>query len=158
LGGWIAESLGRNDEAIEKYRSHLKIHPADQVARRRLVNILARSQRWDEALTEAHLVSGADPSDTDALEGEIELSIRAGKTAAARSAAERMQPAPQEDPARVGRLAALFVRNDAESDGIAMADAWAKRHPQAARGPLLGARVRAIAKRYNDAIPLARQA
>lgn len=158
LQGWVDEGLGKNAEAIDMYRRHLEAHPDDQVTRRRLVNLLSRARRWEEAYTESRRVSHDDPGDWDALQVEMDLALKARRGSDARPVIERMRQLAENDPDRAGRLAGVLIRNGDKSGGIRAADGWAAHHPRDPRGPLLAARVRALAGEREAALPFARRA
>ncbi len=158
LQGWIAESLGRDDEAIERYQSHLETHPNDQTTRRRLVNLLARQKRWALALPEAQRVTRADPNDWETLAVEAEIAIRAGKTAEAKSAIDRLERQAEHDVDLAGGVCSLLIRCKRVPDAIQFADGWASRHLRDPDGPLLAARARAVAGQREAALPFARAA
>ena len=158
LQGWVAESLGRADEAIARYGHHIMVHPDDQVARRRLVNLLAGERRWKEALPEARRVSRSSPEDWDILIVEAEITLRAGKASEARPAILRLQKLAESDIDRVGALCGLWIRCGQAPEAIRGADEWASRHVFDPDAPLLLARVRAVAGRREEALPFARTA
>ncbi len=158
LQGWVDEGLGKNDEAIQMYEHHLELHPEDQVTRRRLVNLLARAHRWSEAYAQSRLVSKLDASDWDALQVQADLALKAHHAAEAKPVLDRMRLLAQNDPDLVGRLAGVLVRNGDKAGGLREADGWAAEHPLDARGPLLAARVRALAGDPEGALPFARKA
>jgi tetratricopeptide (TPR) repeat protein len=156
LQGWVAEGLGRDDEAIERYRGHLEVNPDDQTTRRRLVNLLARHQRWAEAWPESRRVTRSDPNDWETLIVEAEIALKAGRDA--RPALERLEKLSAGDVERTGGLCAMLIHNKRAPEAIRIADAWASRHPGDADGPLLAARVRGVAGQREQALPFARQA
>jgi tetratricopeptide (TPR) repeat protein len=158
LQGWIAESLGRDDEAITCYRHHLELHADDQVTRRRLVNLLARLRRWAEAWPEARRVSQADPGDWETLLVEGEIAVRARKTGEARPALDRLEQLADGDIDRAGQLCGMWIRSARPGDAIAYADRWASRHRSDPRAPLLSARVRSVVGRRAEALPFAQVA
>ena len=158
LQGWIAESLGRDDEAIDRYRHHLMVHADDQTTRRRLVNLLARRQRWAEAWTESRRVSRAAPEDWETLEVEAELALRSGHANEARPLLARLATLAEPDVDHVGRLCALLIRNDRTPEAIRLADGWGTRHAGDSDAPMLSARVRGVAGQREAALPFARRA
>ena len=158
LQGWIAESLGRDDEAIGLYQHHLGVHAEDQTTRRRLVNLLARQGRWAQALPEAQRVSRADADDWETLAVEAEVAIRAGKQAESHAAITRLERQAENDINRAGGLCSMLIRSKRAPDAIRYADGWALRHPNDPGGPLLSARSRAVAGQPEAAIPYARAA
>jgi tetratricopeptide (TPR) repeat protein len=146
LQGLIQEGLGRDSQAIELYRRHLKIHGGDQVTRRRLVNLLARSQRYAEAYTEARAAAAGRPDDDQAKEVEADLAFRAKRTAEAIKLTDRMRARAGDDPDRRARSALALTRR------------WEAAHPGDLRGALLTARTLAVAGRTDSAIAKARMA
>ena len=158
LQGFVDEHLGRPDSAIVLYRSHLTLHRNDQLTRQRLVGLLARQHRWDEALSEAHVVAHALPGDWEALAVVAELALAAGRAGEARPALSALEGMAEPDPDRIGRLAAMLVRNQRKRDGIRLAETWASRHASDPRGSLLVARINALAGEREAAVPYARRA
>jgi tetratricopeptide (TPR) repeat protein len=158
LQGWVAESLGRADEAIDRYRHHLELHPDDQVTRRRLVNLLARQRRWAEAWPEARRVSHSAPDDWETMLVEAEVAIRAGKASDARPTLQRLEKLAEGDIDRASGLCGLWIRCGQASEAITYADGWASHHAGDPDAPLLSARVRAVAGRREEALPFARAA
>lgn len=158
LQGWIAESLGRDDEAVGRYQSHLVSHPNDQTTRRRLVNLLARQKRWALALPEAQRVTRADPSDWETLAVEAEIAIRADKMSEAQSAIGRLERQAEHDVDLAGGVCSLLIRCKRVAEALRFADGWASRHPRDPDGPLLSARTRAVAGQREAALPFARAA
>lgn len=144
LQGWVAEGLGRGDEAIGHYREHLDLHEDDLVTRRRLVHLLARARRWDEALAEARSVVARAPDDADALEEAAELAFRAGRPEEAARLIARLEALAPADLPALARRVELLARNGRHEEGARQARAWAAQHPRDYRGPLLAGRALAI--------------
>jgi len=158
LQGWVAESLGRNDEAITMYRHHLEAHPDDQATLRRLVNVLARAGHWKEAWPEAKRIEQESPADFDALMVGTEIAMHAGEAAEAKTGLLRLAAAAEGDADRATVLTAMLVRVQRPDDAVSFADGWASRHAGTADAPLLSARVRAVLGRREEALPFARGA
>ena len=158
LGGWIEEGLGRDDEAIDDYGRHLKLHPDDVVTRQRRVALLAERERWAEAYGEAQLVAKAEPRDAEALGTAADLGFRAGKPAEAREtlrALERLEPS---DPENAGRAIVVLSNHKRAAEGVGIARTWSHAHPGDWRGPLLEARALALADSTDAALARARDA
>lgn len=83
---WVQDELGHSETAVEAYQEHLRLFPADAVARRRLVNALVRLERPAEAEPHAVLLyEQAHGVDEARVLAGIYLHI--GDTAAARDLA-----------------------------------------------------------------------
>ncbi|TMQ71833.1 MAG: tetratricopeptide repeat protein, partial [Candidatus Eisenbacteria bacterium] len=126
MEGWIREGQGRRPEAIELFRRHLKIHPDDKVTRRRLVKLLAREKRWDEAYREAEQVSRGQPEDFVALEVEADLAFRAKRTADGERLVRLLREQSGRDEERMLRVLGLLARNGRAKQGVTLAEAWGK--------------------------------
>jgi tetratricopeptide (TPR) repeat protein len=157
LRGWIRESTGRADEAIELYRRHLEIHSSDQVTRQRLVVLLMRGRRQAEAYREAQALVGARPDDPDALQLEAESAFASGSPIAGERALARMRGLAPGDPELVLRSLAVLSRHQRGKDAMKVADAWARSRPDDPRGLSLAARARALAGEYDSAAVYARR-
>jgi tetratricopeptide (TPR) repeat protein len=145
LQGWIAEGLGRPDEAIQDYRQHLDIHREDQTTRRRLVLILAQRKRYKEALDEAHALAAARPGDLEARELEAELSFEAGETAQGMQLLDQMS---KDFPNSLDALSArvgVLARHGRGHVAVTEADRWLAAHPDDVRARLMAARARELA-------------
>src|SRR5262245_46875385 len=79
MQGFVAQSLGRNQEAIDAYRDHLSVHSDDLAGRRQLMLVLAREKRWSEALVEARALSTAQPDDLELVRWHADMAFEAGK-------------------------------------------------------------------------------
>jgi tetratricopeptide (TPR) repeat protein len=158
LHGWIEESLDRPQVAIESYRKHLDIHPTDQATRRRLVHLLGMDQRWREAYGEARKVAAADPDDVEALEVQADLALKAGRPAEGRATVVQLIQKAGDNATAVGRASSILIRGDRAGEGIRLADEWARPRASSAEAVLLQARVRALARRLDDAVPFAERA
>jgi Flp pilus assembly protein TadD len=158
LRGWIAEGQGRDSLAIESYKLHLAAHDSDQMTRRRLVTLLARQQRFQEAYREARRVAQSSPNDDDALLVEAELAFSSGVPQAGRDLLARLERDHPDDPQMHGRMVALLVRAGKTKDGVALATRWAGAHPGDYRGEMLEARALLLAKQYPGALDHARAA
>ncbi len=158
LRGWIDESLGRTDQAIELYRQHLRIHGADQVTRRRLIRLLVQAGRHEEAYREARVVSRARPDDPEVLEIEADLALRTGRAGEGRRVLDLMRRHAPDDPAVLERVVSLLARHQREQEAATIAGAWARAHPSELRGAFLEARAQALASRLPLALAAARRA
>jgi len=157
MEGWIREGQGRRREAIDLFRRHLEIHAADQVTRRRLVQLLAREKRWDEAYREAERVSNAQPDDFVALEVETDLAFRAQRAADGERLVRKLRERAGADEDLVVRVLGLLARNGRAREGVALADDWSK-HARAPHGDDVAAQALALAGDKNRAIARARRA
>ena len=59
------EDEGRHVEALDKYRTVLRIEPLNAVARRNLALVLCRLGRWDEGIDELEAILRDNPDDAD---------------------------------------------------------------------------------------------
>lgn len=144
LSGWILESLDRPEEAIDRYREHLRIHASDITTRQRLLLVLADEGRYEEAWKEALIVSGEKPGDLDALEIQAHVGFRAGHEAEAFETLAILERQGMDEPEVYGRVVTVLARNGREDDARAKFERWMIRHPQDYRGPLAAARVAAV--------------
>jgi tetratricopeptide (TPR) repeat protein len=158
LAGWIQESLGHAEQAMQLYRHHLEVHPGDQAARRRLVSLLVDASRFAEAYEEAQLVGRANPDDPDAIVVEADLALRLGHAARAGELLDRLLEANPDDPARLARVAGILGRRGRGRDAVARAQDWAGRHPADYRGQLLVAQARSESGDADGAAAAARRA
>ncbi|MBI1799382.1 MAG: tetratricopeptide repeat protein [Candidatus Eisenbacteria bacterium] len=158
LGGWIAESTGRDSVAIERYRRHLAAHDADQTTRRRLVTLLARQRRFDEAYREARRVSRSREGDADALLVEAELAFQSGASKAGQGILDRLVREHPGDAELHGRLIGLLARQERNRESQALAEHWAAAHPGDFRGAMLRARAAMLAADGTLALEQARAA
>jgi tetratricopeptide (TPR) repeat protein len=142
LQGWIAEGLGRPDEAIQDYRQHLDVHHEDQSTRRRLILLLAQRKRYKEALDEAHTLAAARPGDLEARELEAELSFEAGEAAQGMHLLDQMRnDFPNSLDALSARIGVL-ARHGRGKVAVTEADRWLAEHPDDVRARLMAARAR----------------
>jgi tetratricopeptide (TPR) repeat protein len=83
--GFVAERLGRNDEAVKDYRTHLHAYPNDDKARRRLVQALLKTDDYASAATEATSLVEQSPDDFEAsrLLASLDLTLKKNDDAAA---------------------------------------------------------------------------
>lgn len=157
MQGWIREGQGRAQEAIDLYRRHLDIHESDPATRRRLVQLLAREKRWDEAYREAARVNQEQPDDFMALEVLTDLAYRAKRGSDAKRLTTRLRERAGRDEDRLLRVIGLLARNGKGDEGVAIADEWARSAP-APNGDQLAAQARALAGDTRGAIARARAA
>lgn len=158
LGGWIEEGLGHDDEAIDDYGRHLKLHPDDNTTRQRRVALLAERERWAEAYREAQVVSKFDPRDAEALGTAADLAFRAGKPAEGREMLKTLERLDSSDPDNAGRAILVLANHKRAAEGVAVARGWTDAHPGDWRGALLEARALALADSTDSAIARARDA
>ncbi len=157
MQGWIREGQGRGREAIELYRRHLEIHASDPATRRRLVQLLAREKRWDEAYREAVRVNQDQPDDFVALEVLTDLAYRSKRPTEAKRLTSRLRERAGRDEDRVLRVIGMLARNSKGGEGVALADEWALLAP-VPLGDQLAAQARALAGDHRGAIVRARLA
>jgi tetratricopeptide (TPR) repeat protein len=158
LGGWIEEGLGHDDQAIDDYAHHLKLHPDDTVTRQRRVALLAERERWAEAYREEQVVAKAEPGDAEALGTAADLAFRAGKPAEGREYLHSLEHLDSSDPENAGRAILVLANHKHAAEGVAIARSWTGAHPSDWRGPLLEARALALADSTDAAIARARDA
>lgn len=158
LDGWIHESTGKPAEAIVLYRRHLKLHDADLVTRRRLVNLLIAQRRHQEAYAEARIVSRARPQDPEALEIEADLALWTRRPAEAARLLERLRKISPEEPEGTARAIAVLHRHKRTREANELAGSWAAEHPGDYRGPMLVARAHVITGTPEAGIAPARKA
>jgi tetratricopeptide (TPR) repeat protein len=158
LRGWIRESTGRREEAIGLYRHHLELHPDDQVTRSRLVDLLAREQRYAEAYEEARHITRARPGDLDVLQAEADLAFKSGHARDGAQALDRLRGVAPDDPATTARALAVLGQNGHGRDAVAIAESWARARPGNYRGDMLLAQALAMDHQIDAAIEHARRA
>jgi tetratricopeptide (TPR) repeat protein len=157
LDGWVHEGQGRNQQAIASYREHLEGFDSDQITRRRLVQLLARERRFEEAYQEAGIVSRGSPGDFLALEVEADLAFRAKHANQGEQIVLEMLAQSGSDPDRAFRATAMLVRNDRKKRGISLADTWAT-SAQPPNGEMLSSRIRGFAEDPRGAMTYAQRA
>lgn len=158
LSGWILESLGRPDEAIARYEEHLEVHSSDLTTRERLMHVLAREGRYDEAWEQALIVSGEKPGDLDALEMQAHIGFRSGHEAEALETIGIMERHGMDTPEVYGRVVTVLARNGRSSEVRQQFERWKIRNPHDYRGPLAAAAVAAGRREPELAIGFARDA
>jgi len=158
LHGWIAENLGRNDQARELYTQHLKIHKDDQATRRRLVLLLLRDDRPADAAREARIIGKAYPDDLDAALLEAEASFQAGQKKEAMQALDRLRKRHPGDFQALSIRVELLARHGHAKEASREAEAWVAEHPDELRGLLLAARARDLGGDVEPALAHLRRA
>jgi len=158
LEGWIEEGLGNGPRAISLYQEHLKLHPRDDATRRRLVGLLSDAGRYSESYREAQIVSGMRSRDPDALAIEADLAFKAGQSADAGRALERLKSLGPDDPENVRQRVEVLARNKRGRDAIQLAESWSTAHPGDVRGTMLVARARFLAGDRQAGLAEARRA
>jgi tetratricopeptide (TPR) repeat protein len=154
LQGFVKEGQGRAGDAITLYRRHLEIHPSDLATRRRLVTLLAREKRWEEAYREAIRVrQAARPGDWDALETEADLAFRAKHPEDAKRAVAELQRAAAGDRDRNLRVIALLARHGRKTEAMNLATVASRGAPD-----MYVAQARAVAGDLPGAIDRAHRA
>ena len=158
LEGWIQEGLGHAEEAMQRYREHLEVHPGDQVTRRRLVNLLVDVGRLAEAYQEAGVVRRAQPDDPEAVGVEADLALRLDHLARGDELLDRLVQADAGDPGRVARAAGILAHRGRGREAVARAEDWATKHAADYRGPLLMAQTLSETGDTTGAVAAARRA
>jgi len=76
--GFVAERLGRNDEAVKDYQQHLHAYPNDDRTRRRLVQALLKTEDYTGAAREATALVEQSPDDFEAarLLASLDLTLK----------------------------------------------------------------------------------
>ncbi len=158
LQGWIEEGLGEPDKAIDLYREHLKVHANDDVARRRLANLLVGARRYPEAYREAQTLGRSHPDDSDVSELEADLAFKLGRGSEGEQALTRLGSLAPDDPENLGLRIEVLARNKRGAQAVGLARAWSERHDRDFRGPMLSARAHQIAGEKEAALADARRA
>ena len=141
LQGWVAESLGRTEDAIAAYRAHLEAHPSDLTTRGRLLGVLMREERWREAHVQARAVVDAQPGEPEALEVLADVAFRAGRESEARDALGLLERIDPDAPAILGRIVAVYARNGRTREANVALEKWTLAHPGDFRGALAAAQL-----------------
>ncbi len=158
LRAWVHENLGRLESSIADYRQHLQVHVQDDPTRRRVVMLLARSGRMEEALSAAREVAEASPLDPEALVVLADLAYAKGRTRDGADALRRMRGTAPDDPRLVARSIGVLARHQRRREGIELADAWVRRQKAEPDALLLAARAHAALGDAAGAATLARRA
>jgi tetratricopeptide (TPR) repeat protein len=141
LKGWVAESLGRPEDAIASYRAHLEAHGSDLTTRGRLLGVLVREERWREALEQARLVVEAQPGEPEALEVLADVGFRAGRESEAREALALLERLDPDSPGALGRIVTVYARNGRGREANVALEKWNLAHPSDFRGALAAAQL-----------------
>ncbi|MEK7329941.1 MAG: tetratricopeptide repeat protein [Candidatus Eisenbacteria bacterium] len=158
LQGWVQENLGHPQRAMDLYQEHLKIHPDDQVTRRRAVNLLAREKRFDEAWREVRVIARARPDDRETGEVEADLAFSAGRAAAGAQALQRLRRRWPDDPEVLAISVGVLARHDRAGQAVAEAEAWTAKRPDDFRAHLVAARARTLNREPDAALVHLRRA
>jgi tetratricopeptide (TPR) repeat protein len=151
LQGLIHENLGRTDQALSLYREHLASHPNDVATRRRAVNLLARSKRYEEALKEARLLVQTSPDDRENSEIEADLAYSAGRNAEGDRIVKRMRAQWPNDPDAYSATISLLASHGRSAQAVADAEKWVAAKPGDYRRHLVAARARTLNKQPAEA-------
>jgi tetratricopeptide (TPR) repeat protein len=141
LQGWVAESLGRPEDAIASYRTHLEAHGSDLTTRGRLLGVLMREERWREAYEQARFVAGAQPGDPEALEVLADVAFRSGREREAREALALLERLDPDAPGALGRIVTVYARNGHGREANVALEKWNLTHPNDFRGALAAAQL-----------------
>ena len=152
LQGWIAEGLGRYDAADKGYRQHLQIHRDDEGTRRRLAVLLARQNRFREALAEVRTLARAKPKDLEVRHLEADLSFQAGATSEGMKRLEEMRKDFPGDPEALSARLSLLARHGREKQAVKEAERWLADRPGDLRARMLAARTREMTGDLTGAI------
>ena len=152
LQGWIEENLGRSERAVDLYRQHLRVHPDDQEARRREVQLLGRAKRFDEAWRESRILTQARPDDPANSELEADLAFAAGRPGDGAQVLRRMRHQWPDDPNVIAASVAVLARHGRAGQGVAEAEAWAGQRSDDYRSHLVAARARTLNRQPREAL------
>jgi len=144
LRGWVAENLGRVEQARSEFRQHLDIHPGDQGTRRRLIYLLARTKHFREAAVEARVLADSRPDDLEARRMQAELHFEAGETSQGVRVLDRLKRERPNDPDVVSIRVGLQARHGRGRSAVQEAEQWLKQNPGELRAQLLAARAREL--------------
>ena len=158
LEGWVKENLGELREAIELYRHHLEVHTDDVGTRRRLLGLLLRSDRLDEAYAESKHVTQADPNDPESLQLEADLALRTKRATEGDRLIAHLRTLNPADAENTARVVVVLARNGRGREAARLADEWATEHPGQMAGPLLAVRAWTAAGMPDSAVSRARSA
>ncbi|MEO5989985.1 MAG: tetratricopeptide repeat protein [Candidatus Eisenbacteria bacterium] len=158
LKGWIRESLGFTDEAIELYQQHLLVHTKDLTTRRRLVELLAQDKQYAKAHALAQQVVVARPQDPDALQMLADLAFALGRASEGERVLSQLRALDADEPEFVARSVQVMSRHGKGRDGARLAEAWAAARPGDVRGMMLAARALATSGQLDSAAARARRA
>lgn len=158
LQGWIRESMGFPDEAIELYQRHLAVHTNDMTTRRRLIELLALRKRYREAYPLAQLVTAARPLDPDALQMQAELAYALGRAKEGEQLLARMRALDENEPGFVARSVLVLAGHDRGREAARLATSWSAARPGDLRGLMLTARTLATVGQLDSAAARARVA
>jgi tetratricopeptide (TPR) repeat protein len=152
LRGWVQENLGHPEQAMELYSEHLRIHPDDQMTRRRAVDLLARQKRFDEAWRAARVIADAQPNDRESSEIEADLAFSAGRAAAGAQALQRLQQRWPDDPEVLMISVGVLARHERAAQAVAEAEAWTAKRPGDFRAHLIAAQARTLNRQPEAAL------
>jgi tetratricopeptide (TPR) repeat protein len=144
LKGWIAESLGRLDEARDDFGRHLEIHGDDVGTRRRLAVLLARQNRFKEAWREARQIAHARPQDLDARHLEADLAFQSGAEGDGMRLVNRLREDFPNNWDALSVRVSLLARHGRGKLAVAEAERWLAGRPQDLRARLLAASAREL--------------
>lgn len=134
LQGWIAENRGDNATAADLYRHQIAVGTSDEAVHRRLLTVLARDERWKEALAEARPIAAAHPDDLEIRHLYIDLCFRAGQKNEGMKAIEQLRRDQPDAPGAVAVRVDALARHGQAAAAAAEAEAWSAAHPEDVRG------------------------
>ncbi len=158
LQGWIRESMGFPNEAIELYQRHLAVHTNDMATRGRLIELFARAKRFREAYSLAQTVTAARPQDPDALQMQADLAYELGRVKEGEQLLARMRGLDQNEPGFVARSVLVLAAHDRGREAAQLAMSWSAARPGDLRGLMLTARTLATVGQLDSAAARARLA
>lgn len=151
LSAWVAENLGRNEEAVGHYRIHLRVHPDDLPARRQLAFALRRLKRPREALAEARLLAKQQPEAMEAQVMHADFAFEAKQAGEAMRVLDAMSRlAPGDREVRVMRVLVLG-RHGRGAQAAAEAEKALAANPRDLHDRMLAARAQQLAGRTERA-------
>jgi predicted Zn-dependent protease len=153
MQGFIAQSLGRNGEAIDAYREHLAVHPDDLAGRRQLLLVLARDKRWQEALVEARALSAAQPDDLELMRWHADMAFEAGKESEARKVLAKLSAKQPGDLEALSMRVSVLARHGKAKDAAKEVEKELAKHPDDFDLLLLAARTQLVAEQPALALP-----
>jgi len=158
LRAWIHENLGQLDDAIADYREHLRVHGSDDATRRRMVVLLARAGRTEEALALAREVVRDAPRDPEALHVLADLAFTRGASREGEDALRRMRETAPTDARWVARSLQILARHARRREGLALARTWVATRGSDPDALMLAARAHVSLGDAPGAVRLAQQA
>ena len=158
MQGWIEENLGRLAEAATSYRRHLELHAKDPAARRRLISVLGREDRHQEAFGEARALAREHPEDLETREVEADLAFAAGAPSEGLKLLEQLKRRWPDDPDAFGARLTILARHGHGRQAALEAEARVAERPKDFAPLLLAAHVYEATHDYDRALENLRRA